>query len=214
MKLKEEERKQRLFGWLLGNTAVGIKKLSKLELKAQQERARRAAAEKKKADGKADKLANAGIDEEHTGADAGSALWYPIQASALRKSGHVMIKGNACKIVDMSTSKTGKHGHAKIKMVALCVFTGTKYETLSPSTHNMDVPHVKRSEWMVLDISNDGFLSLMSNENNDTRNDIRLPGGPLGEEIKAKHAAQEQYVVSVLSALGREQVMAIKNLAK
>ena len=33
-----------------------------------------------------------------------------------------MIKGHACKIVDMSTSKTGKHGHAKVHMVALDIF--------------------------------------------------------------------------------------------
>ena len=29
-----------------------------------------------------------------------------------------------CKIVEMSTSKTGKHGHAKVHLVALDIFTG------------------------------------------------------------------------------------------
>lgn len=32
-----------------------------------------------------------------------------------------MIKGRPCKIVDMSTSKTGKHGHAKVHLVAIDV---------------------------------------------------------------------------------------------
>lgn len=41
-----------------------------------------------------------------------------IQCSALRKNGHVVIKGRPCKIIDMSTSKTGKHGHAKVHLVA------------------------------------------------------------------------------------------------
>ena len=44
-----------------------------------------------------------------------------MQCSALRKSGHVVIKGRPCKIVDMSTSKTGKHGHAKVHLVAIDV---------------------------------------------------------------------------------------------
>jgi translation initiation factor 5A len=39
---------------------------------------------------------------------------YPQQCSALRKNGFVMLKNRPCKIMEMSTSKTGKHGHAKV----------------------------------------------------------------------------------------------------
>ena len=72
-------------------------------------------------------------------ANANASLTYPMQCSALRKNGHVVIKGTIspsfqpsppltppgrpCKIVDMSTSKTGKHGHAKVHLVAIDVST-------------------------------------------------------------------------------------------
>ena len=39
----------------------------------------------------------------------------------------------------MSTSKTGKHGHAKCHFVALDIFTNRKMEELVPSSHTLEV---------------------------------------------------------------------------
>jgi translation initiation factor 5A len=75
-----------------------------------------------------------------------------MQCSALRKNGFVVIKNRPCKIVDMSTSKTGKHGHAKVHLVAIDIFTGKKLEELCPSTHNMDVPNVTRKEYQLVSL--------------------------------------------------------------
>ncbi|KAF9140493.1 Eukaryotic translation initiation factor 5A [Linnemannia schmuckeri] len=51
-----------------------------------------------------------------------------MQCSALRKNGHIVIKGRPCKTVDMSISKTGEHDHAMVNLVRIDIFTGRKDE--------------------------------------------------------------------------------------
>ena len=60
-------------------------------------------------------MPNHSDDESFEQVGAGASLSIPKQCSALRKNEYVLLKGNPCKIVEMSTSKTGKHGHAKVR---------------------------------------------------------------------------------------------------
>ncbi|KAL7666800.1 Eukaryotic translation initiation factor 5A [[Candida] zeylanoides] len=153
-------------------------------------------------------------EEEHTfeTTDAGASLTFPMQCSALRKNGHVCIKGRPCKIVDMSTSKTGKHGHAKVHLVAIDIFTGKKLEDLSPSTHNMEVPNVRRQEFQLLDID-DGFLSLMTPDG-DTKDDVKIPEGELGDKIQAEFDEGKDLLVTIISAMGEEAAISFKDAPK
>ncbi|EDN10218.1 eukaryotic translation initiation factor 5A-2 [Histoplasma capsulatum] len=149
---------------------------------------------------------------EHTfeSADAGASATYPMQCSALRKNGFVVIKNRPCKIVEMSTSKTGKHGHAKVHLVAIDIFTSKKLEDLCPSTHNMEVPNVSRKEYQLLDITDDGFLSLMSDDGT-LKDDVRLPEGDVGDKIvKLFRTDEKDTNVVVLTAMGEEVAMDAK----
>jgi translation initiation factor 5A len=147
--------------------------------------------------------------EEFAEVGAGASKTFPQQCSALRKGGHVMIKGRPCKIVEMSTSKTGKHGHAKVHMVALDIFTGKKLEDICPSTHNMDVPNVVRKDLQLVDIDGD-YLSLMD-DSGDTRDDIKVPEDDLGAEIRERFGNDEGLIISVLSAMDEEVCVAVKH---
>lgn len=150
----------------------------------------------------------ADMDEHFEAADSGASTTFPMQCSALRKGGFVMIKGRPVKIVEMSTSKTGKHGHAKVHLVGIDIFTGKKCEDICPSTHNMDVPNVSRLDFQLLDID-DGYLTLM-NDNGDTRSDLKLPDGELGAQIESEVAAGREILCTVLKACGEECVIATK----
>lgn len=153
-----------------------------------------------------------GEDAEFQGASSSNAsTTYPMQCSALRKNGYVMIKQRPCKIVEMSTSKTGKHGHAKVHLVGIDIFNGKRYEDLCPSTHNIDVPNVQRIDFQLIDISDDGFVTLMTDKG-DTRDDLRLPDGDLAGKIKEEFAKEDNTVlVTVISAVGEESIIACKN---
>lgn len=112
----------------------------------------------------------------------------------------------------MSTSKTGKHGHAKCNFTAIDIFTGKKYEDIIPSTHNTEVPFVKRVEYTLMDISSEGFTSLMDEDGN-IREDVRLPEYPenFAREIKAQFETPDKtYSVVVVSAMGHDQIISIK----
>lgn len=154
-------------------------------------------------------------DENFESTQSGASQTIPQQCSALRKGGFVMIKNRPCKIVEMSTSKTGKHGHAKVHMVALDVFTGKKYEDICPSTHNMNVPIVKRLELMCCDFV-DGMFHLMTDDG-EMREDLKLTDmctPNKEEEIKKMLEDQDkgnaQVWATTLAACGEEVVKEVK----
>lgn len=149
-------------------------------------------------------------DEEFETVESGASKTYPKQCSALRKNEFVMIKGHPCKIVEMSTSKTGKHGHAKVHLVGIDIFENKKYEDICPSTHNMDVPIVNRKEYQCMSMDGEGYLTLLD-DGGETFEHLKVTDD---QEVKKELAAvidgDKEVLVSVVSACGQEKVMSCK----
>lgn len=157
-------------------------------------------------------------DLQFENTDAGASTTYPTEAGKVRKGGHLVIRGRPCKVIDVSTSKTGKHGHAKCNFTATDIFTGKKLEDMCPSTHNVEIPNVIRTDYSLLDINeDDGFVSLMM-ENGDTREDLSLPSQTdddlkLAEQIRKDFEEGKELVLSVLKAMEDEKIVASKATA-
>ncbi len=125
---------------------------------------------------------------------------------------YMMIKGFPCKVLNISVSKTGKHGHAKCNFTATDIFTGKKYEDMIPSSHGTTVPIVNKSEWELIDIGEEGEMTLMDEAGNQ-KTDLNLPTFPEGmaDEIRnAWNGGESQVMVTVQAAVGIEQVIAYK----
>lgn len=130
----------------------------------------------------------------------------PLEANAGAKKGHyIAINGRPCKIADVSTSKTGKHGHAKAVIVGIDIFTGKKMEYMTPTSHNIDVPIIKRTKMMVSAID-DEYLVLLD-DNGETKEDLKIPEGKLGKEIVENYENEKEVNVEIVSSMGEEHVL-------
>ena len=172
-----------------------------------------------------------GRTEEHgdfSTANAAASLTTPAQASSLRKGGHILLQDHhPCKIAEMSTSKPGKHGHAKVKLSAYDIFTHQKYEEVKPAHAVVEVPVVTRREYLVVDIDDDdeaaaadrvkrnGFLSLFVLESGNTREDLRCPKGEVGARIMElfRKGGKDIFAV-VLGAMNEELVVDVREVER
>lgn len=158
-------------------------------------------------------------DETFEQGISGASHTVPAQAGSIKKGGFCMLKGKPCRVVDYSTSKTGKHGHAKAHIVGLDIFTNKKYEDMCPTSHNMEVPIVTRQEYQVLDIDSDGFVNLLT-ESGETKNDLRLPTDTDGSLDEVAKKVQELFesgtplLVTVLSTCGSEKIVGHKTMSE
>lgn len=149
-------------------------------------------------------------DFDFTTAEAGASDTIPMEAGQIRKGGMIMIKGQPCKVSEVSTSKTGKHGHAKCNFVANNIFNNKRLEDMIPSTHTTLVPNVTRTEYTLVDIDDEEFVSLMD-DNGEIRNDLKLPDFPDGYSNTLKNEFEnKELIVTVLKACGKEQIISHK----
>lgn len=156
--------------------------------------------------------ASAERDDTVDTTSAGASLTVPIRAGEVKKGGFVLLKEKPCKVISVTTSKTGKHGHAKCNFTAIDIFTGKKLEDIVPSSHTAFVPNVTRIEYTLLDINDEDFMSLMD-DGGDSREDLKMPTYPddLGPDIRKKHEENEGgVIVTVMCSMGEEHVISAK----
>jgi translation initiation factor 5A len=74
-------------------------------------------------------------------------------AKDCREGKYLLIDDIPCRIVQIESSKPGKHGAAKMRITAIGIFNGQKKTLLTPGDADVEVPIIDRKTVQVLSVS-------------------------------------------------------------
>lgn len=87
-----------------------------------------------------------------------------INATEMRVNTFIIIDGVAHQVKKMDVSKTGKHGHAKVRFEAVNIFSGKKKVGVIPGHDKFEVPMIDKRNGQVLSVHGN-MASIMDSEN-------------------------------------------------
>lgn len=122
-------------------------------------------------------------------------------AKELKVGKYVLVEDIPCRVVNIESSKPGKHGSAKMRITAIGIFDSQKKTLLTPGDADVEVPIIDRSSAQIMSVSGKS-AQVMDNLTYEIY-DIEIP-----EEILADAAAGKE--VDILSAMGKKKVERIK----
>ncbi|MFH0905975.1 MAG: translation initiation factor IF-5A, partial [archaeon] len=122
------------------------------------------------------------------------------EAGQLKEKQYVIIEGVICKIDTIDRSKPGKHGAAKIRIVATGVFNDKKMNLLKPSSAEVEIPLMDKGNAQVIADLGEKY-QVMDKESYQTLevNKDEFPNLPAGAEIEYMKAGSEIKIVRVKS---------------
>ncbi|MFA5382001.1 MAG: translation initiation factor IF-5A [Candidatus Micrarchaeia archaeon] len=124
-----------------------------------------------------------------------------VDSKSLKVGKYMLIDDIPCRIVNIETSRPGKHGHAKMRITGIGIFDNQKKQWLGAGGHDVESPVITRSTAQVVSVSGDS-VQLM-----DTKS-YEIFELPLPEELKADAEAGAE--AELLEAMGRKAIQRIK----
>ena len=89
-----------------------------------------------------------------------------ISATEAKVGSNIIVDGEPCTVKKMDVSKTGKHGHAKVRIEATSIISGQKKVFVVPGHDRLEVPLVNKRKGQVLSMGDK--ISIMDLENFET----------------------------------------------
>jgi len=124
-----------------------------------------------------------------------------IDATEMRVGTYILLDGVAHQVKKMDISKTGKHGHAKVRFEAINIISGKKKVLVIPGHDKFEVPMIDKRLAQVLSVA-DTTASIMDSENYENY-DLAIPEelqGTLKEGVTVEywHVEDDKLIKKVM----------------
>lgn len=103
----------------------------------------------------------------------------PGSVHNIKKGSSIMIDGAPCRVISITISRPGKHGHAKARIEAMGLIDNRKRIIIRPGDARIDIPTVDKKSAQVLSVSGDK-AQIMDSATYETF-DIDIPEGLKGK---------------------------------
>ena len=133
----------------------------------------------------------------------------PTELGSLKTGSYILLPvsdqptGDPCRITEYDTSKPGKHGAAKARIVAVGVFDGQKRPHVGPVSMQVHVPLIDKRAGQIISITGSNF-QLMDSETFET-----FDADLVDEEIEGK--LQQGQDIEYWKVMDRIKIMRIKS---
>ncbi len=125
-----------------------------------------------------------------------------VSVGTLHKGDTIIIDNAPCKITDTATSRPGKHGHAKVNLMAVGLLDGKKRNVVMPGHDRVEVPIIEKKTGQVLSVSGTK-ANVMDSETFETF-DMDIP-----EELQAD--VREGVEILYWTMIGTKIIKQVKN---
>lgn len=122
-------------------------------------------------------------------------------AKDIKVGKYILIDEIPCKVVEIETSKTGKHGAGKMRVTGIGIFEGQKKVLLTPADADVEVPIIERKTVQIMSVS--GKTAQVMDTQTYEIYDIEIPDELLQNAVAGKEA-------EIIGSMGKKKMERIR----
>ena len=84
----------------------------------------------------------------------------PADLGSVKEGSYIILDGEPCRVVSREHFKPGKHGSAKVRLVAISILTGSKKSYVAPAESRVDIPMIDKRSGQITSMTN-GSVQVM-----------------------------------------------------